>query len=769
MNATYALRLFVRNLMRRKLFALLNITGLAFGIAFIILIGQYLYIEFGHNRIFKNVDQIYRLVNTKDNNYGIDYRVRDTIVENIPGIKNAALYNTGPTEVNYGDRVYEFDALAVCDENFLNMFGLRFVAGSAENALNTIESLVLTESTSRRIFGEQDPLGQILIVGHKEEMMVTGIVKDMPENTSFRAEMFASFENSPNRRLSYYINCMRHDGKEECRYPFNIFVELQDNVEASVVAQQIPGLFNSDDFRFPNEVSLTALKTDYLDTRYQDYSLLHGNIKLLRILSWIGVIILCLAVINFVNLTTASYKHRLIEIGVKKCLGVSKWRLRRQLIIESFGYCLCAALLGVVIAEIFLPYFNEYVEKPLQIQVFSNLNFSIMFAGFIILLSLLAGLAPAYILSRISPLRVFRLGSDWQGSGKTYRSILTVFQFGVSVTLICSLLVMSKQIDYVKGKDLGFDTEQLISLRIDREMGMKTKALTDKLRQHHGIKSLTLTNSIPGNVRTGMDDFAAITVDSSSMKTFGFKVIDGRDLLPGDFGKACLVNAAGLSKFETGDFRGQEVNGNEVVGVVSDFHYGSLHRQTGALALVYSDWGGVSHISIRLTGPVSGSIDYIKKIWQEICPDFPLNLQFYDEAFAAMYRKEENLATLISIFSVLAIVISCMGIFGLAVFQSEQKVKEIGVRKVLGATTAEITVLLTKNFTRWVILANIVAWPAAYYTMTNWLQSFAYRIELNWWMFALAGGIALVIALFTISFQAMKTAMANPVDSLRYE
>jgi putative ABC transport system permease protein len=533
------------------------------------------------------------------------------------------------------------------------------------------------------------------------------------------------------------------------------------------VARQIPALFDRADYRFPDSVNLTPFKTNYFDTQYSDGDLAHGNWALVKILAWIGLIILALAVINYVNLTTAGYKYRLTEIGIKKCLGVSARILRTQLLVESFLFCLCAAVIGIVIAESFLPYFNQFIEKPLEIEIFTNQRVALLFAGFVLFLSLTAGFLPAVILSKISPLQLFKFGA-FSKSGSGYRSALSVFQFGVTIVLICCLLVMSKQIYYVKHKNTGFAAEQLLFLNIHHKMRDRLPALTDRLRQFHGIKSLTITNGVPGKINVGLDDFAAIIVDSNTVKTFGFEIVQGRNLLPGDLNKACLINTAGLGKFANRYFEGQKINDSEIVGVVSDFHFAPMHKKIEPLVLFYADWGG-QHLTMRVAGPVDEAMVHITNIWKELCADFPLELQFYDEAFAAMYRLEENLARLISIFSILAVVISCLGIFGLAVFQSQQRVKEIGIRKVLGATAAEITVKLMKNFTKWVIAANLLAWPVAYFVADKWLQNFAYRIEIQWWMFAVSGGIALTFALVTVSTQAIRSALANPVDSLRYE
>jgi putative ABC transport system permease protein len=515
-------------------------------------------------------------------------------------------------------------------------------------------------------------------------------------------------------------------------------------------------------------VRLEPLKTNYFNTQYSDYSLLHGNASQVKTLALIGLVILALAVINYANLATAGYKYRLTEIGIKKCLGVGRRVLIAQLLTESLLFCLGAALLGIVLAEVFLPYFNQYVEKPLHLWFFADMRFSLLFLAFIFVLSLITVFLPAVLLSKISPLALFRRGPLFRGSGSLYRSGLSVLQFGAAIILICCLFVMSEQIDYAKHKDPGFTAEQLLYLSLHHQMGDKVPALTDRLRQYHGLKALTITNGIPGKINLTLNGFATIVIDTNALETFGFQLVQGRNLLAGDVNKACLVNTTALEKFDRDDFRGHEISGLEIVGVVSDFHFASLYDKIAPLALCFAEWDP-NHITMRISGPVEEAVSYIRKAWAEICPDFPFDLQCYDDAFAAMYRQEEKLARLISIFAVLAVVISCMGIFGLAVFQSEQRVKEIGIRKVLGATVAEITAMLTKNFTKWVLVANVVAWPVAYFVAGKWLENFAYRIEMEWWMFALSGGLALLIALVTVSTQAIKVALANPVEALRYE
>ncbi len=328
-----------------------------------------------------------------------------------------------------------------------------------------------------------------------------------------------------------------------------------------------------------------------------------------------------------------------------------------------------------------------------------------------------------------------------------------------------------KQINFVKHSAIGFNTDHLIDLKVDYTLKDKVQVLSNKLLDYHRTKSLTKTMGVPGGINLMMNGYSAMAIDSTTLKTFGFKLLKGRNILPGDAGKACLINKEALKKLKSESTNGKvdKVAGNEIVGVVADFHYSSLHNKTGPLILLYNPFWDANNITLRVTGPIGSAVDYIKSVWKEVCPDYPLELSFYDQSFAAMYSKEERLATLLGILSILAVIISCMGIFGLSVYQSEQRIKEIGIRKALGANISEIILLLIKNFSKWVIFANLVAIPVGYYLLNKWLQDFAYRINISWWMFLIAGAIALFIALSTVSMQAIKAATTDPVKTLRYE
>jgi len=767
----YFVKHYFRSISRRKLFSFINIIGLAFGISFMILIGQFIYHEFNYNNSIRDLNDIFRLVDDEAKNYNLDYRTKDLILEKVPGIKDACLYNKFGVDINAGEKVLHINDMFIVDPGFFKFFGFSFIYGNREEALKTIDGVVLTESFARNIFGTSNAVGKTLQLNHQYDMIVTGIINDLHDDLSFNGQVFASYENTSKQRLMFKMSCVTFDGKDDsqCQYPFNIFIKLDKHANIGKIEKQISGFHDLNNYRFVKKVALTPMSSNYFNTELSDDEMMHGNVELIKILFIIGSIILLLAIINFVNLATAAYKYRLTEISVKKCFGANRQILIRQLLTESFFTCIISGSLGIILAEIFLPYFNSFVDKPLTLQIFSEPTFLGLFIFFLFVLGLLNGFFPAVILSKISPTQLFKFNPILKGAGNSLRGILTIFQFSITIILVSGLIIINGQIDFVKHKNLGFNTSKLLYLKVHYTLANNMQALSDKLRQFHNIKSLTATMGIPGQVNMSNDNHDTIVIDSTTLETFGFKIIKGRNLLPGDMDKACLVNAEALKNFKDGDFINHKVNGSEVVGVVSDFNYSSLYNKTNPMVLIYTNNWGKSHITVRISGNIGETIDYIEKTWKEVCPDYTLEYGFYDEHFASMYKKEENLAALVSIFSILAVVISCLGIFGLSVFQSEQRIKEIGVRKVLGASTSEIIFLLTKSFSKWVIIANVIAIPVAYYFLNEWLQDFAYRIEISWWVFVLSGGIALMIALATVSFQAIKAAMANPVESLRYE
>jgi putative ABC transport system permease protein len=767
----YSIKYYLRSITRRKLFSFINITGLAFSIAFLILIGQFIYYEFNYNNSIKNIDNIYRLVDYDKKDYNIDYRMKEQLLSSIPGIKNACLFGHYEldTDIESSNKLSIIKNIALIDSNFFNVFNVSFIAGNSKNALNSVKNVVLTESSAMQFFGAIDVVGKSLMIDHHHDLIVAGVVKDLPKNLSFDVDIFLSYTYSPVLKV---FN--RGDGppnpNRKNKYYFSVFVELNKNSSKDSIEKQISTLHKIDDFLYPKQIILSPFSSDYYNSDYKESDLHHGNADLVKLLSIIGIVVLLLAFINYVNLTTASYSYRLKEFGVKKCLGADRKSLIKQLIAESLFTTLISSILGIILAGIFLPYFNQFIDKQVPLQIFTDLHFLLSFISSILLLSIIIGIIPSLILSKISALQIFKLNPSSKGIGKTYRNLLTMFQFSMATILIAGLIGVSKQIDFVKQKNYGFNVERLLCLQIRRSYQDRVQVFADKMMQYHGVKSLTKTFGGPGFVNNIVNDFCvSIIIDSTSLKTFGFKLIKGRDVMPGDVNKTVIINEIAMKQLKDKNMINEKINGKEIVGVVSDFNYSSLHKNIGPVIMEYSDKWQPNLITIKISGSASEALLYINKSWKEVYHDYPMDLKFYDEHFASMYKKEENLAALVSIFSILAVVISCMGIFGLSVYQTEQRIKEIGIRKVFGASVLEIMTLLTRSFSKWVILSNIIAIPFAYYLMNNWLEDFAYKTELSWWIFVLSGSIALMIALLTISIQAIKAAFANPINAIRYE
>lgn len=754
----------IRSIKRRKLLSFINITGFAFAIAFVLLISQYIFYEYNQNSDLPEADNIYRVVNGLTNNYWIDYRFKDAVKENITGISSAGVFNHFTIEAKADEQFYNIEHLIIADPGFLEIYNFKFLYGSAKTSLVTTDGLIITESTAMKIFGTADVLGRNMILNHESEMKITGVIKD-PENVSLQVELIASYLNVKNEKLAYRTM----SAGKTVLYPFSILIKLNSNVSPENAAQRIAALHSQNKFIFPPNVKLIPLKENYFNTGYEDYDLTHGNSELIRILSIIGLLILVLSIINYINLSTAAYRYRINEIGIKKCFGIGRSTLIKQLLMESVVICTVSAIFSVLIAELFLPYFNRFTEKNIPLQVFQNPAFTLAFFISILLIGFLTGIIPSLALSKISPLQLFRLDSYIKGPGKFFRNILTISQYSIATILIFALIIMANQIDYVKHKDMGFNTERLLYIKTHYRMSGKVNPLADKLSSFPYIKSLSKTFGIPGDLRLEGNEGKIMVIDSLTLKTFGFNIVKGRDLLPGDLNHGQIINMAAWKKWELENFSNEMFPKESVIGVVSDFNFAPLYSAGMPLVLYYSENWGTSHITLRTSGPVPYIIEYIKKSWKEICPEYPLEFGFYDEMFASFYRTEENLATLISIFTILAIIISSLGIFGLAFYQSERRTKEMGIRKVFGADPLNLFYMQTRGYGLLVLISNLIALPIGYYIMQKWLEQFAYRIEFSWYFFLFAGAISLFIALSVVSFQSIKSALVKPVNSLRYE
>jgi putative ABC transport system permease protein len=786
------LKIAYRSLIKNKAFSIINILGFGFGISICLGITAYLLHEYSFDRYHSNSDHMYRLIDAQNNSSWIDYRVKNILTAQYPEIENACLFQLAPLKkaVAVNNRGYYIDHMLSADNAFFEMFSVPVLLGNKENPLPDINSVVLTERAAKVLFGDADPIGKVVTLPirnpeppglfTKPPLTVTAIIQDFPDHSSIQTQMIVNAENDD---FKFYFSCENYADESTHRWPFVIFLSLDKNADKDAFIEKVNGhaeLLQP----YEEKIGLLALADMYLHDNTRGCNLKQGNPGLLRLLIGIGMAILFLAIINYVNLTTALQSQRYREIGVKKSIGANRNQILVQFLIESVLILLISFLVGIVLLTNSIPIYRSIFYDTFH--VYHLFNYWFVLIPVIILLGLISGFSSSFFFAAIHPIKALK-GEVFTQKGRfIWRKGLTVFQFAVSIALIFCIIVIQKQIIYVKHNNPGFNEEQLLKLDIPRiQAPDKGKAflLLNQFRQYSGIISISLTNGVPGQIHNWMGanmegkdrSLPIILADSSFIRTFGVRVIQGRYPRTEDYGSTCLINESAYQYFEWTDLENKRYNngrpgGFEVIGVVEDFHIHSLRTAIEPMCILFPEDIYPSHLSIKIAGGQTGqTMKYIEETWQTVLPQYPLNYEFYDAWLDAMYQEDEKIARAIGLFGILAIIISCLGILGMVIFSSQRRTKEIGIRKVVGASVLNILILLTKHFTKWVLLANIFAWPLAWFAMNRWLQNFAYRISIQWWMFILAGALAMMMALLTVSLQIIQAAMANPVKALRYE
>lgn len=787
---TNHLKLAFRNMKRNPAFSVINIVGFAFGISICLGIFSHLLHEYSFDSYHANSNRIYRLIDTKDNSSSIDYRVKDILVDTYPGIEAGALLQVvnQPVPVTVDNKGLYIESMASADDGFFQVFTVPFIQGDPENPLPDLHSVVLTESGAQTLFGDENPMGQNVQL-RSYTLTVTGVIEDFPDNSSIQARMILNAENDA---FKFSFASAKFSDQTTHRWPFRIYLLLHEQADQRSLAAKInsnPELL----YPYEEQVGFLALEEMYLGDYTSGSETLQGNPGLLNLLLSIGLIILTLAVINYINLTAAQHHKRYKEIGVKKSMGIRRRDILSQFLTESIVVTFIAFVLAAILLVQSIPVYRAIFYPGFHV---SNLlqHWYLLFPS-TLLLGILSGISTAYYLSSVNPVRALKGEIHTTRRTFSWRNGLTVFQFVVAIALIFSIIVIQKQIHYVKYSHPGFEEEQLLKITLpflDPADQGKLDVLAHQFRQHAGIQNIAITNGIPGEITThvgavnwqsGKDGYVAVIyADSAFLSTFGVDIIRGRNPLPGDFNSACVINENAFEYFGWNNLENksytigadplikQEEKKYNVIGVVNDFHISSMRDAIEPLSIMFQDDYHPTHLSVKMqSGQTAAALGAMQAAWNEILPQYPLEYAFYDSWLDAMYRDDEKLGTAIALFATLAIVISCMGILGMAIVSTQRRTKEIGIRKVVGASISGILMMLSKDFAKWIILANIFALPLAWYTMNHWLQNFAYRITLSWWVFVISGLAVLFIALFTVSWQAIRAATANPVDSLRYE
>jgi len=774
----------LRTIKRAKMFSVLNILGLAVGMGSCFLIFLFVQHELSFDKFHKNHYRIYRvtaewhLEGESQIGQTTPATVAPVLLNDYPEVKNAVRIKRQGAIIRYqGDSFVERKLLLV-DPSFFEVFNFPLIKGNTETALSDIHSIILTERAAEKYFGDDEPLGKTLNIGEKFDFKVTGVAQNPPSNSHIDFDFLVKFDF-----INHYTSFNYMDSWGA--WNFHTYILAQENYSPSEFAEKSMTLLSTyrGEAENPKKLLLNPLTNINLETQ--------GKMKYISFFSAVAVIILILACINFMNLSVARSSERIKEIGMRKVIGAQKLQLVKQFLGESAVLAFLALPLALLLVYMVLPSFNSLANTQLQPNYFQNGIFILGMFGITVVVGLVSGSYPSFYLSSIHPVQSLRGKLKSGKKASLLRSVLVVFQFSVSIILIISAVTVSHQLHFIHNKDLGFHKNSIVNIPIyESSMRKKSEVIKSELMQNPNISKAAVSSFSPGSHPYQSVNWEGRKPDQDMMMawysvgydfidTFGIEIKQGRDFsrnFPSDVKSAYILNEAAVRALGWGQAVGKrfeveraDTSLGRVVGVMKDFHFASLHESIRPLALILEPKGGY-HFSLKISSRnIENTLSFIENKFKEFAPHAPFEYRFLDEEIAEMYLEEDRLGTLINSFSALAVFIACLGLLGLASSSLNRRTKEIGVRKVLGASAPNIFMLLVKDFTKLVLIANIIAWPAAFYVLNPWLQDFVYRISLEWWLFVLSAAGAFMAAVLTVSFHTLKAASANPADSLRYE
>lgn len=792
----------LRRLLRNKVYSAINLVGLATGLCCFLLIATYVLSELGYDGFQQNAARIFR-VTTLASEEGKVIEFAQTPTAAYPEFKRAfpevasgvRIYSTAdfaPTLVRRGEEVREEPGFIWADSTFFEIFSFQLLQGDARTLLDETNTVVLTESTARRYFGNEDPIGKTLRIGTATDLRVSGVAADPPGNSQIKFDFIGSFHTLKNWREHIWDSAN-----------FFTYLLLNDpaaapGLEAKIkpyMSKVFDGFFASGSYM---TYVLQPMRDIHLNARVEGGLEPGSDRRYVYAFSLIGLLILLIACINYINLTTARAVDRARETGIRKVVGAFRGQLFRQFLGESSFLTGLALALGVLGAFLLLPAFNGLTGRDLNFIFAESPGAFVGLLGLGLVVSLISGGYPALVLSGFQPIRVLKGDFKTTGSGGSLRRGLVVFQFAVSFLLFVGTFVISRQMAYIQDRKLGYNKEQVLVLPADAVVRKSIGLFKNEFKADPKVQQVTMASETPTFIQGGYsmwvegrpEDFlltlGAVGADCDFVKTLGMQLVAGTDFTESDMALVAndsvalrkyqfilnetAVKALGWNPQEAIGKRAR-INGRNgfVKGVVADFHFASLHHNIEPLAIFITD-REVNKLMVKLqTGDLGGSLRTLEQKWKALCPHRPFDYQFLDQEFDTMYSTERRTGRIAGLFALLAIFVACLGLFGLATFTAEQRTKEIGIRKALGASVPALAGLLARDFLKLVVLGIVIASPIAYYLMHQWLSGFAYGIRVQGWMFAVAGLAAIAIALLTVGFQSVKAALTNPVKSLRAE
>jgi putative ABC transport system permease protein len=768
------LKIAFRVIKKHKGYSFINIAGLAVGIACCVLILLWVQDELSYDTFHQNYREIYRtILNVEGKWYSSSpWALAPILKTEYPEVLAATRYRENSLLITYGNRSFNEQA-AFVDPDFFEIFTFPIVQGDSTNPFPTVYSAVITQKTAAKYFGSEDPIGKAITINERVKFSVTGVIENIPSNSSLEFDIIAPVEIFGEETLNSWA------------LESGSFLLLQKNASPDSLGEKIAGITMERDKRTDITVA----------TYIRPFSRMHlhslgggGNITYIYIFSTIALFILLIACINFMNLATARGSTRAKEVGLRKVVGAQRNHVIKQFFGESLLLSFIALIFAIGLVVIFLPGFNNLAQKHLRLDFGNNLSILLGLIGITLFTGMISGSYPAIFLSAFHPVKVIKGSYSASSAKPLLRKSLVVIQFTIAIVLIIGTLIMVKQLNYIRNKELGFNRQQVISLPMNPGLRKAYVSFKNELLQHSPVISVTSATSRPtqvGNINPvywegrGPEQYETmnfIACDYDYIKTFEMEIVQGRDFsrdFPTDL-QNYIVNEEAVKFMGLADPVGKLFsiwqNKGQIIGVVKNFHSRSLHNEIVPVCITLNQEWGPNYVFVRLK-PVnlSQSLNEVEDVWKKFSPHFPFAYQFLDEVFEEQYRTDQRTGAIFRHFAILAVFISCLGVFGLAAFTAEQRTKEIGIRKILGASVSGIVSLISKEFIVLLALANAIAWPAAYFLTRRLLDSYAYRTSITVWIFLTAGVLAMAIALLTVSFQAVRAAKTDPADALRYE
>jgi putative ABC transport system permease protein len=778
------LKIALKNFIKHKGYTFINIFGLAIGMAISIFILLWVRDELSFDRFHANSDNIYRVI--------LDEGKASQKHEAVSPAPLAAAMKEEYPEVLKSTRILPWrrvlltfekkqfkEGCALVEADFFDMFDFPFFKGNRKTAFKNKNSIIISKRLAKKIFINEDPMGKVLNVDNRDDFIVTGIIENVPHNSHLMFDFLISF--------SKLKDWGRTSIDEWGDISFYTYLLLAENAKIPRVNQKLTECVRKHNARDQNRYYLQPLTRIHL---YSDFNFDmggHGDIQYVYIFFIVAIFILLLACINFMNLATARAITREKEIGMRKVVGARKKDIIKQFYGESFLMVIAALFIAVIMVELFFPVFNNFTGKQLTIDYFDPK----IVAGlilFVMLTAMTAGSYPAIYLSSFKPTAILKSFKHTGTRGAAFRKVLVIFQFSLSIIFIIGTAAIYKQLRLIKHSHLGFDKENLVYLYMGNDLAKNYESIKNRLLQNHGVLGVAASSYVPVHIGSGTSgadwegkkpgervQMQVIEVNHDFLKTYKMEMAQGRFFLKEfstDPTEAVIVNQAAVKAMGMESPLGKRFShrGNyKIIGVINDFHYKSLRMPVEPLILKL-DTQGSRYLSVRIKpGSIESIVKLLEKTWKQFRPSFPFECRFLDETIEKLYKAEKRMGEFFRYFALLAIIISCLGLFGLASFTAERRTREIGVRKTLGASVTTIMTLFSKEFAKWILLANIIAWPTAYVVLNKWLQNFVYRAVIGLDIFILSALLALVIALLTISYQSVRAALTNPVEALRYE